>query len=98
MFGKYDGVTMDYKNILNSFKMRDREGVKPFMVKCHVCDSEASVLINPKKAIQTRKCSWCHNELKFRIMASGIYKVKSVMGIEYVNGTKRNWITRFNGE
>lgn len=93
---RQDGTVFDFTNIMQGLHDELITRVKPLLVACHVCDSKSSVRINPKRKIQTVNCTWCKNTLKFRILPSGVYKVKSSLGIELVNGEKRSWIIRFD--
>lgn len=66
----------------------------PRLIACHICDFDASVLINIKNARQTAKCGNCKNVLKIRILPTGRYKMKSDRGLELIDGNNRYWITK----
>ena len=84
-----DGVRFELKNTLENLE-REMIGVdRAVFVACPICLSNASTPIMPKRPLQTVKCRNCGNELKFRIMASGKYKVRSEIGLEYVVGNER---------
>ena len=96
MIGHQDGVGFDFKNVLQTLTTQLTGNRKFLLVKCHVCDSKASLRLELRKVIQTLECTWCHSRQKVRMLAGGKYKVKSQLGIEMVNGNKRYWIARFD--
>ena len=94
MIGHQDGVGFDFTNTLQTLtKQLVGEG-KFLLVPCQGCESQASVRLNVKKVLQTLACTWCKHPMKIRILPGGIYKIKSAMGIEEVNGEERRWINR----
>lgn len=84
-----DGVRYELQNTLDNLT-REMIGVeKAIFVACPVCLSNASTPILPKRRLQTVKCRNCGNDLTFKIMSSGKYKVRSEIGLEYVVDTER---------
>lgn len=95
MIGHQDGVGFDFKNVLQTLQMQLMGDRKFLLVRCHVCDSNASVRMELNRVLQRLECTWCGAPQKIRMLSSGKYKIKSQMGIEMVNGEKRHWIERF---
>jgi hypothetical protein len=96
MIGHQDGVGFDFKNVLQTLQMQLTGNRKFLLVKCHLCESTASVRMDVNKILQTLECTWCKAPQKIRKLASGKYKVKSQRGIEMVNGENRYWIERYD--
>lgn len=67
----------------------------PRLIGCHICERDASVLINIKKVIQHVKCGNCKTDYAIRILPTGKYKMKSVRGVEMVDGVDRHWIEKY---
>ncbi len=86
-----DGIPFDLKNVLNNLAREMIGKEKAVFVMCPVCKQPASVPILPSRQLQTVRCRHCTSELKFRIMGSGAYKVKSDLGVEYVVDQERTW-------
>lgn len=98
MIGHQDGVGFDFKNVLQTLHYELTGQGKALLVKCHLCESNASVRLNIQKKLQTLNCTWCKARMKIRILATGKYKIKSQMGIEMVNGEHRYWIERYDNK
>lgn len=84
-----DGVRFELKNVLDSLTMQMLGKEAPIFVECPICFQKASVPIIAKKRLQNSRCRYCRSDLKFKIMPSGAYKVRSEIGLEYVVGTER---------
>jgi len=87
---KFNGIRFELKNVIDALRL-EMVGQKAIFVFCPVCSMEASVPIVVGRPLQHVKCSHCGNELGFKLLPSGAYKVRSELGLEYVVGTERTW-------
>jgi len=85
-----DGVHFELQNVLDALAW-EMKGQKAVFVFCPICSMDASVPILIGRELQTVNCRHCGSELKFKLMVSGAYKVRSELGLEYVVGTERTW-------
>ena len=96
-FGYKDGFVGHINDAIANLAMNNSKFFKQgsgILVACPVCGHVATVLLNTKKKHQTTNCRNCKTYLAVHLKPSGIYKIKSDLGVEEVNGENRRWITR----